>query len=404
MPRGWGKIFSSLEEVKLAYDARRDRPPGARSSSAPTATGGEAKLIETTVGRVIFNLALPAELGKFYNETMGRKQLRGVVADCYRLFKDPDETARGRQRDQEGRLRVLDARRHDDRRRRRRDVGDEGRASLADAEEEAEKVERQYRRGLVTEDERLRELEVIWNERPRPARRATSRSASAARTRVYMMADSGAKGNMNQISQMAGMRGLVLDPKGRIIDIPIKSNFREGLTVLEYFLSTHGARKGLADTALRTADSGYLTRRLVDVAQDVIITMTTAAPSTGCGSSGPTARASRLATRTSGPGSSAASLASPIVHPETGEIIVDAGEESTDRASSRGRRIRDIVGEVIAAGVEKIHLRTVMACEATHGVCADVLRAQPGQRRAGRAWARRSASSPPSRSASRAPS
>jgi DNA-directed RNA polymerase subunit beta' len=140
------------------------------------------------------------------------------------------------------------------------------------AEEEAERVDRQFRRGLVTEDERLRELEVIWNEARDQLQKDVAERLGKQNS-VFMMADSGAKGNMNQISQMAGMRGLVLDPEGRIIDIPIKSNFREGLSVLEYFLSTHGARKGLADTALRTADSGYLTRRLVDVAQDVIVTI-----------------------------------------------------------------------------------------------------------------------------------
>ena len=124
----------------------------------------------------------------------------------------------------------------------------------------------------MTEHERLRELELIWNT-TRDELAKHVEEGLRGQNSVFMMADSGAKGNMNQISQMAGMRGLVLDPKGEIIDIPIRSNFREGLTVLEYFLSTHGARKGLADTALRTADSGYLTRRLVDVSQDVIVTI-----------------------------------------------------------------------------------------------------------------------------------
>src|ERR671910_854696 len=270
VPRGWGKVFSSLEEVQLAYDA------GAVDLHAQITVrtdrdGGETKRIETTVGRAIFNLALPSEIGKYYNQTMGRKQLRQVVADAYRYFQDANETARivneikkvGFEFSTRGGMSiavddvVMSTQKED---------------LLHDADERAEKIERQYRRGLVTEQERLRELELIWNT-TRDELAKHVEEGLRGQNSVFMMADSGAKGNMNQISQMAGMRGLVLDPKGEIIDIPIRSNFREGLTVLEYFLSTHGARKGLADTALRTADSGYLTRRLVDVSQDVIVTI-----------------------------------------------------------------------------------------------------------------------------------
>ncbi|NJO08062.1 MAG: hypothetical protein HC876_22500 [Chloroflexaceae bacterium] len=141
---------------------------------------------------------------------------------------------------------------------------------IDDAERQVADVEKQFRRGLITEEERYREVVTIWQ-------KATKDTISAVRDNldpyrsVAMMAVSGARGNINQISQMSGMRGLMSDPTGRIIELPIKSNFREGLSVLEYFVSTHGGRKGLADTALRTADAGYLTRRLVDVAQDVIV-------------------------------------------------------------------------------------------------------------------------------------
>jgi len=270
VPRGWGKVFSSLEEVQVAYDA------GAIDLQAAIVVrtdrdGGKMQRIETTVGRAIFNLALPPTLGKYYNSTMNRKALRGVVADCYRLFEDPRDTAKvvndikkvGFEFSTRGGMSIA--------------VDDVVMSETKDellrgADEAADRIERQYRRGLVTDDERLRELELIWNgTRDQLSRDVEDRLRG--QNSVYMMADSGAKGNMNQISQMAGMRGLVLDPEGRIIDIPIRSNFREGLTVLEYFLSTHGARKGLADTAIRTADSGYLTRRLVDVSQDVIITI-----------------------------------------------------------------------------------------------------------------------------------
>ncbi len=365
VPRGWGKIFSSLEEVRLAYDA------GAIDLQAEISVrtdreGGEPKRIETTVGRAIFNLALPKEIGKFYNQTMGRKQLRQVVADAYRYFQDADETARivneikkvGFEFSTRGGMSIA----VDD------VVMSEKKGSLLhDADERADRIERQYRRGLVTEQERLRELEVIWNT-TRDELAKHVEDGLRGQNSVYMMADSGAKGNMNQISQMAGMRGLVLDPKGEIIDIPIRSNFREGLTVLEYFLSTHGARKGLADTALRTADSGYLTRRLVDVSQDVIVTIDDCGTEHGLWITrdpdddqitDEEFRAKILGRV----------LQSAVVHPETGEIIVDRGEELTDRLETEDGLTRDLVREVMDAGINSLNVRSVMTCEATHGVC-----------------------------------
>ncbi|HZB42057.1 MAG TPA: DNA-directed RNA polymerase subunit beta' [Ilumatobacter sp.] len=366
VPRGWGKVFSSLEEVKLAYDS------GAIDLQAAITVrtdrdGGERKLIPTTVGRAIFNLALPANLGTYYNETMGRKQLRRVVADCYRTFQDPDETAQvvneikkvGFTYSTKGGLSIALA-----------DVSiPETKVGILErADEQASRIERQYRRGLVTEDERLRELEVIWND-ARDELTDDVENLLRGQNSVFMMVDSGAKGNLNQISQIAGMRGLVLDPQGKIIDIPIKSNFREGLTVLEYFLSTHGARKGLADTALRTADSGYLTRRLVDVAQDVIITIDDCGTEQGMWSTRLDADGkpindddfrARLVGRV---------VLSPVVHPETGEVIADAGEELTDRKIGEDGSVTDLVAATIESGVDRIHVRTVMACEADHGVC-----------------------------------
>ena len=366
VPRGYGKIFSSLEEVKIAYET------GAIDLQAEIIVrtdrdGGEVKRIPTTVGRAIFNLALPTGLGKYYNDTMGRKQLRGVVGDCYRHYKDPYDTAKvvnhikkvGFEFSTKGGMSVA----VDD------VVMSETKPELLRvADEEAEKVERQYRRGLVTEEERLRELEQIWNE----ARDTLARDVEErlrGQNSIYMMADSGAKGNMNQISQMAGMRGLVLDPEGRIIDIPIRSNFREGLTVLEYFLSTHGARKGLADTAIRTADSGYLTRRLVDVAQDVIITMDDCGTEQGrwlerVNSDGKPFSDEELRAKLIG-----RVAASPIYDTTSGELIVDINEEITDRLIAEDGSIRDLVREVAESGVDKIHVRSVMACEAVHGVC-----------------------------------
>jgi DNA-directed RNA polymerase subunit beta' len=367
VPRGWGKVFSSLDEVQLAYDT------GVIDLHAKIAVrtdrdGGVTKMIETTVGRAIFNLALPAELQKYYNDTLGRKELRRVVADCYRHFKDAERTARvvndikrvGFRYSTRGGMSIA----VDD-----VSMSETKPAILAAAEKEADMLDRQYQRGLVTEEERLRELEQIWN----GARDQLTKDVEErlrGQNSVWMMADSGAKGNMNQISQMSGMRGLVLDPQGKIIDIPIKSNFREGLTVLEYFLSTHGARKGLADTAIRTADSGYLTRRLVDVAQDVIVMHHDCGTVQGMwadrlGADGKALTDDDFRQRIVG-----RVLAGPVYHPETGELIADRNEEISDRIELEDGTVRDIAQEIIESGIEKIHIRSVMTCDATHGVCA----------------------------------
>jgi DNA-directed RNA polymerase subunit beta' len=185
-----------------------------------------------------------------------------------------------------------------------------------------------------------------------------------------MMADSGAKGNMNQISQMAGMRGLVLDPNGRIIDIPIRSNFREGLTVLEYFLSTHGARKGLADTAIRTADSGYLTRRLVDVSQDVIITEHDCGTTQGLWIERVDADGKPISDEEFRSKILGRTLATAVANPKTGEVIADAGEEISEHLDLADGEFRDVFADILATGVQKVHVRSVMGCDSIHGVCA----------------------------------
>ena len=341
-------------DIQAAIQVRTDRD------------GGEEKLIETTVGRAIFNLALPESLGKYYNVTMDRKQVRKVVADCYRHFSDPFDTAAvvneikkvGFKYSTRGGMSIA--------------VDDVTQSPdkpemVAAADEAVEKVERQYKRGLMTEDERLREIEAIWN-KCRDDLQTDIATRLKGQNSVYMMADSGAKGNMNQISQMAGMRGLVLDPQGKIVEIPIKSNFREGLTVLEYFISTHGARKGLADTALRTADSGYLTRRLVDVAQDVIINIQDCETQHGLwmewtDSEGKEVTPDEFRTKIMG-----RILAGPVYDPQTGELIADTGTELVDNIEFEDGTTRDVIEEIIATG-EKVYVRSVMTCEAVHGVC-----------------------------------
>ncbi|CAN5614721.1 DNA-directed RNA polymerase subunit beta' [soil metagenome] len=365
LPKGWGKTFSSLDEVRLAYDSGVVDVQ-ARIKVSTDRDGGVEKLIDTTVGRALFNLVLPPTLYKYYDFVMDRKQIRKVVADCYRHFNDPYLTAEivnaikrvGFEFSTKGgmSIAVVDV-----------IMSDTKPELLKKAEEEAETIERQYKRGLVTDDERLRELEVIWNE-CRDQLQHDVENLLRGQNSVFMMADSGAKGNMNQISQMAGMRGLVLDPQGKIIEIPIKSNFREGLTVLEYFISTHGARKGLADTALRTADSGYLTRRLVDVAQDVIVKIVDCETVQGLMVAWTDTEGKEIAPDEFRSKITGRVLASSVFDPQSGEMIADRGDELTDNVEAEDGSIRDLVAEVMATG-EKIHIRTVMTCEAVHGVC-----------------------------------
>ena len=227
---------------------------------------------------------------------------------------------------------------------------------LREAEEKVQTVMKQFRRGLITEDERYERVISIWSKAKDDITDILMESLDAFNP-IYMMAHSGARGNVAQITQLAGMRGLMSAPSGKIIEMPIKSNFREGLTVLEYFISTHGARKGLADTALRTADSGYLTRRLVDVAQDVIVR------EEDCGTDkGVRIRAlrdgrevieslydrivGRLAFRT-------------VRHPDTGDVIVERDEMIDEDKAKR----------IVDAGIEEVDIRSVLSCRTRHGVC-----------------------------------
>ena len=222
--------------------------------------------VRTTVGRIMFNQVLPDQM-RFANEAMRRVDLKRLVDTCYRLL-GPAETAH-----------LVDG---------IKDVGfkfatrggltiglwdivvpKSKRELLVGADEAVASIDKQFQRGLITDDERYEQVVELWQ---RVTKNVSDKMMDSLgeENPVRMMTDSGARGNKGNIGQLGAMRGLMADPSGRIIDVPVRSNFREGMTVLEYFISTHGARKGLADTALRTADSGYLTRRLVDVAQDVI--------------------------------------------------------------------------------------------------------------------------------------
>ncbi|WP_400164675.1 DNA-directed RNA polymerase subunit beta' [Brevibacillus sp. TJ4] len=227
---------------------------------------------------------------------------------------------------------------------------------LDEADQKVETVMKQFRRGLITEDERYDRVISIWSKAKDEVTDVLMKSMDKFNA-IFMMANSGARGNVSQITQLAGMRGLMANPSGRIIELPIKSNFREGLTVLEYFISTHGARKGLADTALRTADSGYLTRRLVDVAQDVIVREKDCGTDKGIrvtaikdGKEEIEKLSDRLVGRT---------CFETLRHPETNEVIVGRNEEISEEVAEYIEKV----------GITEVYIRNVLACRTPHGVC-----------------------------------
>ncbi len=227
---------------------------------------------------------------------------------------------------------------------------------ISEAQAKVDNVMKQFRRGLITEDERYERVISIWSAAKDNIQGKLMASLDK-RNPIFMMSDSGARGNASNFTQLAGMRGLMANPAGRIIELPIKSSFREGLTVLEYFISTHGARKGLADTALKTADSGYLTRRLVDVAQDVIIREDDCGTDRGIRAEAikeGTEIIEKLDERLIGRYCRKA-----VKHPETGKIIVNENELITE----------DIAVEIIEAGIDAVWIRSAFTCNTRHGVC-----------------------------------
>ncbi|MGE5597224.1 MAG: hypothetical protein ACM3S1_14465, partial [Hyphomicrobiales bacterium] len=340
-----GKTLPARDEASIGeWEPGEDGNPFGRP---------KARLIDTTVGRIIFNEVLPEEIA-FQNDGMDRPHLREVVAECYRLLGG------------EATAEIVD---------RIKNIGFHYATRsgvtiaiheiqvpknkpelLREADQRVDDLFEQFEMGLITEDERYQGTVDIWSDTTRRIENAIKERMPEYGSLNYM-ASSGTKGNITQIRQMAGMRGLMADPNGRVIELPIKGSFREGLTVLEYFISTHGARKGLADTALRTADSGYLTRRLIDVAQDVIIL------EHDCGTPGgmwieqdPSEEAlETLRERIVG-----RYAAAPITDESTGEIICDRDQEISE----------DIATEVERRGITRVMVRTPMSCEAERGICA----------------------------------
>ncbi len=352
--RGEGKVFASPEEAMLAYHLGHIDLQAA--IKVRMETDGKRELIDTTAGKLIFCDHLPPELRsreRLTTKVMDKKALKELMAEAYKLF-GPERAAQVA--DEVKRvgfhyatksglsIAVSDL-----------EIPAVREQILANADQRVETVERQYRRGYITDEERYRETVEIWTQATEEVTRAVEQSLNRFGA-LYMMANSGAKGNIQQIRQMAGMRGLMADPAGRIIDLPIRSNFREGLTVLEYFISTHGARKGLADTALRTADSGYLTRRLVDVAQDVIVTTDDCGTTGGIWMSATDAgeMAEPLRNRIQG-----RVAAVDVVDPNSGQVIVRRNEE-IDEAKAK---------QIVDAGIDRVRVRSPMACEARYGVC-----------------------------------
>ncbi len=365
---GDGRAFGSVSEAYMAFDAKQIKvsshiklrftgvvPP--LDWQAPQGWElGDSFILETTLGRALLNEALPVDY-PFVNVEVDKKVLGAVVNDLAERYPKVQVAA------------TLDA---------LKDTGfywatrsgvtisiedvvtpPKKAGILLEAEGRAEKVQVQFERGLITDSERRQELIEIWT-------RATDEVADAMREHfprhnpVFMMVNSGARGNWMQVRQIAGMRGLVANPKGEIIPRPIKSNFREGLSVLEYFISTHGARKGLADTALRTADSGYLTRRLVDVSQDVIIREVDCGTERGLANTIGVKNADGSVRRHDEVESTAVSrvLSEDVV--VDGRTIASAGQEL-------GLLVID---DLVAAGVTEIKARSVLTCESKVSTCA----------------------------------
>ncbi|MYA51234.1 MAG: DNA-directed RNA polymerase subunit beta' [Chloroflexi bacterium] len=349
--KGEGGRYRDFDDVLIAYDAGILELHSTISVHAP---GEGDTWIETTPGRIIFNEVLPEELRR-YDVLMDKKALRDLVSEVYRLTGNATTSEVLDQIKQVGfhyatvsgtTIGITDIQ-----------VPPEKAEIIAEADKEVELLEEQYEMGLITEREKHVRAVNTWQ-------RVSGRMDEVIQQHlpefggIYAMAHSGARGNEAQIKQMAAMRGLMSNPRGDIIELPIKSSFREGLSVLEYFISTHGARKGLADTALRTADSGYLTRRLIDVAQEVIVLEEDCGTDRGvlihAQASEEDVMIAPLSERIIG-----RVAAGPIAHPDTGEVIVDAAEMIEEPQAAA----------IEAAGITELRVRSPLTCEAPRGIC-----------------------------------
>jgi len=375
--KGEGKAFGSIDEMIMAYQLGEVGLHAMVKVKVTRNVNGvpKSKIIENTVGRLIFNEAMPQDVGFVDRSVEGnefmleydprdkdgnlipidKKMLGKIVDKCYRTHGAAktaivlDEIkAFGFYYSTKGAVTigVSDI-----------DIPEAKKRLLSEADAKVDSIEKMYRRGLISNEERYERVIETWKNTKDDVTKALMDNLDRLNP-VFMMANSGARGSVNQISQLAGMRGLMADTSGRIIEIPIKANFREGLNVLEFFTSTHGARKGLADTALRTADSGYLTRRLVDVSQDVIVREDDCGTDEGItvteikdGSEIIEKLEDRLAGRYA---------LEDIIHPETGEVLVKKDTMITEKMASK----------IVKAGIKKVNIRSVLTCRSKHGVCA----------------------------------
>ena len=378
---GEGKAFRDVNEALMAYDAHVVSLHAKIKVRREAEINGQKvrALVDTTVGRIIFNRPIPQDLGyvdrskpenllKFEIDFLvGKKQLGKIIEKCIKVHGTAiasevldDIKAQGYKYSTIGAITVAvcDA-----------TIPPEKKQILADAEAKVDEISEEYNEGLLSEEERSGAVLKTWEKATNDVTAALQKGLDRNNP-IFMMADSGARGSMSQIRQLAGMRGLIANTSGKVIEIPIRANYREGLNILEYFISSRGARKGLADTALRTADSGYLTRRLVDVSQDVIIREDDCGATDGLevfdikeGSESIESMHERLIGRY---------LVEDFVDEETGEVLVSKDKMMDD----------DDADIIVGRGVESIKIRSILNCRAKHGVCkkcygSDLANGQP---------------------------
>ncbi len=359
--KGDGRIFSDIDEVKMVYDLGQVDVHAHIKIKVDTwfdqenqrMEKPETRVIDTTIGRVLFNDALTEKM-RFFNGVLDKGGIRDLIADVYEVTGQEETCIVADQIKEIGfkyatrsgsTIAVGDI-----------TVPPQKQEIIQDALNSVDIITRDFRRGLLTEQERDEKVIEIWQETTNKVGAAVKESLDPTGDLATMANCGASKGGFNSIAQLAGMRGLMADPAGRIIPMPIRSNFREGLTALEYFISTHGARKGLADTALRTADAGYLTRRLVDVAQDIIVNEEDCGTTNGViiGADEDIAGQSfseRIFGRV---------LADRVIDPATGEILFSQNDLLT----------HDLVKKIVSKGIQSVKVRSPLTCEMVHGICA----------------------------------
>ena len=362
--KGTGTVFKDFNELMMAYQTKAVELHSTVKMRI-VLEDGRVGITESTVGRFIFNENIPQDLGFVNREEdpfgleinylVDKKALGKIIDKCFRRHGNTITAevldhikSLGFKYSTIGGITVAVA---------DMKIPETKKDLIKDAEVQVEKYEKVFRRGLISDEERYEKVIDTWT---KTTEKVTDELMNGLErmNNIYIMAHSGARGSKNQIRQLAGMRGLMANASGKTVEIPVKSNFREGLSVMEYFTSSHGARKGLADTALRTADSGYLTRRLVDVSQDVIVrdfncgtTETTEIFAITDGSEAIEDLYDRIVGRYT---------IDAILHPETGEVLVEADTMIQE----------DDAEAIINAGIERVNIRTVLNCKTHHGVCS----------------------------------